>query len=195
MPEHTALPSLYPGDRVRLRAFREAVADLYRHLSPYVGRELKIGGERRLIPEAALRAAAPGLRLVMLEGERAHLAGVLEALPLLKDPEVQRSLDEFTGGWATALKGQIHFVVGEDAPFDSKRVLDAWLYGRTFHHDSWRAQDLARLNELGDLATLALQVVIISLARLLLSLDAVVASVLGEPWGVDHISLGDERFF
>jgi hypothetical protein len=169
---------------------------MYRHLGSHLGSSLTVGSKgTTLIPESILRAGSHGLRLTLLEGEAANFNDVVEALTLLKDPKIDERLLPIVNGWAKVLAGQIHFVLDSDQPIGGKQILEAWLYGRLFHHDADRQARVQQLENLGEIAIFALQAAVLGLGRLLIALDRLIADLLDEPYLVDRIKPGDEKFF
>jgi hypothetical protein len=193
--EHTTLTSLFPPDRTRLRAFRRAAGDLYRVLGDKIGARLSVGSNGRvLLPENDLRAAAPALRLVLLEREPAYFPAVVAALRLLKDPAIDTRLEHICSAWERVEAGIITFY-DADEPLHGSRIRDAWLYGELTHQgDNWKGK-LDRLRNEGELAVFALQVALLGHARLVMALDAVIADVYGESHVWLRSDARDERFF
>jgi len=62
-----------------------------------------------LLPEVTARAAAPALRLNLLEKEPAHFAKAVEVIRLLKDPVVDSRLDHICRRLEGVERGQIGF--------------------------------------------------------------------------------------
>jgi hypothetical protein len=194
---HTNLGSLYPAERERLRAFRLAASDLYRTAGSHIGQGLTLGqGKRELIPEAVLRAAAPALRLTLLQAEQAYFPGVIAALRLLHDPVIEKVLNDFADAWQRAEHGDFGFQLSSSGPpVGGKEIFEAWLYGRVTHHGGQYKGTLQQLRKLGAFAEFALVASFQRHARIVLALDAVIAEVLGEPLVWDQYKPGDERFF
>lgn len=195
MSVHTNLPSLYPAQRERLRAFRRAAADLYRTLGEKIGAPLSVGSKgTQLLSEVDLRAAAPALRLTLLEREQAYFPEVVAVLRLLQDPAVTARVDHLSAAWARVETGQIGFHY-DDGLLQGKLIRDAWLYGQLTHHgDQWQ-EALGHLREQGELAVFALQAAFLGHARLVMALDAAIADILDEPHVWTRRDARDERFF
>ena len=182
MDKHTNLESLFPEDILRLRSFRRPAEDIYRHLGPYLAKTLTVqldGPETDLIPESSLRAAAPALRLLLLEKESVNFAEITRALGLLKDPGVDRFVARVVTDWRKALSGGVYFQI-EEHSYKPESVLQAWLYGRFIHQDGPLQADVDRLTDAAPFSTLALQLTIVSLSICALNLDNLIARILGE---------------
>ncbi len=185
---HTNLSNLTAEDLARFQAVRKAAATVARHFGPYFAKRPQVTvlfrddastEQKNVIPEAALRAGAQGVRLLYMVSENTHVDKVIDTLAKLRDPDIESHSAHVMDVWKRALRGNI--VLSYDGNvYDAKQTLDTWLYARAFHQDDSRQEAARHLADSGVLAILSLQETLLQLGGCVINLDAAIAYVLGE---------------
>jgi len=132
------------------------------------------------VPNEALRSLGVAIRQVYMKKGDANFRKIHNILYQKGNEEIRNKAITIYDVYKKILTGIDVEVIIEDKKYKHEEILKNWFDGSLVHQDSDKKDQLRRLSQLGGLAELVLEKILIQMADCILQFDDVVADLVGQ---------------